>query len=179
MLRALIILLAAAAAHAAPIVLRDAEGKAHTPLADDERKATVLFFLMYDCPVANAMAPELARIAAEYGKRGVRLFAVYATETAEEITAHHREFKLPLLGLLDPKCALARHCGATRVPEAAVFSPAGKLLYRGRIDDRAVKLGSMRPAPTRHDLREALEAILAGKKPERAFTEAVGCYLPL
>lgn len=65
------------------------------------------------------------------------------------------------------------------MPEAAVFSPLGELLYRGRIDDRAVSPGVTRPEPRRHDLREALEAVLAGKKPDPQFTESVGCYLPL
>lgn len=178
MLRWLLILVASFA-HAAPLTLVDSDGAKQTPLAVDDRKATVLVFLMSDCPVANAMAPELARISAEYGKRGVRFFGVYATETAKEITKHRTDYKLPFPGLLDPKCQLARSAGATRVPEAAVYSPEGKLLYRGRIDDRAVKLGRMKPAPTRHDLREAIAAVLAGKKPSPATTEAVGCSLPL
>lgn len=178
MLRALLFLLAAVAANAAPIALRDSDDKAHTPLAAQDAKATVLIFLAHDCPVANAMAPELARIAAEYSKRGAKFFAVYALGTAAEITTHRREYHLHFPGLLDPKCQLARHAGATRVPEAAVFSPTGKLLYRGRINDRAVKLGTMKPSATRHDLRDALEAILSGK-PAPAFTNAVGCYLPL
>ncbi len=147
-------------------------------LAADGQKATVYIFLMHDCPVANAMAPELARLATEFEPKGVRFFGVYAEESAAEIATHRKEYALPFPGLRDGKGELAKRAGATRVPEAAVFSPSGELLYRGRIDDRAVKLGVTRPVPQRHDLRLALEAILAGGKPERKFTEAVGCYLP-
>lgn len=178
MLRWLLILLASFA-NAAPLQLRDSDGTNHTPLARDARKATVLIFLMADCPVANATAPELSRIATEYGARSIRFFGVYAGETAAEITKHRAEYKLPFPGLLDPKCQLARAAAATRVPEVAVYSHDGKLVYRGRIDDRAVKLGRMKPAPTRRDLREALDAVLAGKTPSPATTQAVGCYLPL
>jgi peroxiredoxin len=164
-------------AHA--VALPDADGVMRTPLAADGRKATVLLFLMHDCPVANASSPALARLAAEFESRGVKFFGVYATETAHEIAMHRANFKLPFPGLLDPKCQFARLAGATRVPEAAVFSPSGELLYRGRIDDRATQPGSMKPEPSREDLRLALDAVLAGRAPEQRFTEVTGCYIPL
>jgi peroxiredoxin len=169
-----------AAPPAAPVItVEDATGVARTPLAADGRKATVLLFLMHDCPVANASSPAIARLAADFEPRGVKFFGVYATETAREITTHRESYKLPFPGLLDPQCQLARHAGATRVPEAAVFSSSGQLLYRGRIDDRATQPGSLKPQPSREDLRLALEAILAGKPAEPRFTKVVGCYLPL
>ncbi len=133
---------------------------------------------MHDCPVANVSAPALQRLAEDFAPRGVKFFGVYATETAEEINTHRREYSLPFPGLTDPEMKLARRAGATRVPEAAVFSPTGELLYRGRIDDRAVSPGVTRSEPRRQDLRLALEAVLEGKKPEPQFTEVVGCYLP-
>lgn len=163
----------------AAISLRDADGQACIPLAADGRAATVLLFLMHDCPVANASAPEIVRLAADFTARGVRFFGVYATESAAEITAHRNDYSLPFPGLLDPKLELARLAGATRVPEAAVFSPSGELLYRGRIDDRAVQPGITKPVPQKRDLRVALEAVIAGKSPDPRFTEAIGCYLPV
>ena len=166
------------APHTAAMTVTDSDGHHCTPLAADGRTATVLIFLMHDCPVANASAPALARLVAGFAPRGVRFHGVYATETAAEINTHLRDYRLPFPGLLDPELKLARHAGATRVPEAAVFSPAGELLYRGRIDDRAVRPGVTRPEPQRHDLRLALEAVLAGRQPDPKFTEAVGCYLP-
>ena len=151
---------------------------AESPFASDGRKATVLVFLMHDCPVANSMAPELARLSKEFGDKGVRFFGVYASESAAEIAAHRKDYALPFPGLQDANGVLAKRAGATRVPEAAVFSAAGELVYRGRINDRAVKLGVTRPVAKKHDLRLALEALLAGRKPEVKFTDVVGCYLP-
>ena len=63
-------------------------------------------------------------------------------------------------------------------PEVAVFSPANVLLYRGRIDDRLITLGKQRVSPKRRDLREALDAIVAGKPVLVPVTKAFGCYLP-
>jgi hypothetical protein len=161
------------------ISLADAAGNACRPFDADGRLATVIIFLMRDCPVANASAPEMARLAADFTPNGIRFYGVYAAETAAEITAHLEEYGLSFPGLLDPKLELARLAGATRVPEAAVFSPAGELLYRGRIDDRAVRQGITKPVPHRHDLRLALEAVIAGRLPEPRFTESIGCHLPL
>jgi len=160
------------------LTLKDNDGNTCTPLAADGRKATVLIFLMHDCPVANASAPELARLAAEFTPRGMQFYGIYTTETAAEITAHRKDYNLPFPGLLDPKLQLARLAGATRVPETVVLSPSGELLYRGRIDDRAVKPGVTKPVPHQHDLRLALEAVRDGKQPDPKFTKTIGCYLP-
>jgi peroxiredoxin len=156
----------------------DSEGRSCEPLAKDGRAATVLVFLMHDCPVANASAPALARLAADFEPRGMKFYGVYATETVAEINSHRQDYSLPFPGLMDPAQQLARRTGVSRIPETAVLSPSGELLYRGRIDDRAVSAGVTRPQPQRHDLRLALEAVLAGRKPDPQTTEAVGCYLP-
>ena len=162
----------------ASLSFKAADGKQHTPLEKRGQKATVFLFLMHDCPVANAMAPEIGRIAGDYSARGITFYRVYVSESAREVNTHARETGLQFPGLLDPGLRLARAVGATRVPEAAVVSPTGTLLYRGRIDDRAVKAGVVRPTAREQDLRRALDAILAGKAPEKRFTPAVGCYLP-
>lgn len=158
--------------------LTDSSGNQRHPLVVRDQKAIVLIFLMTDCPVAQATAPELGRLSAEFAPRGVSFYGVYATETAAEIETYQKDYRLPFPGLLDSRQELARLAGATVVPEAAVFSPDRRLLYRGRVDDRAVSLGTMKAEPTRRDLRLALEAILSGRKVEPQFTEAVGCYLP-
>ena len=78
--------------------------------------------------------------------------------------------------LRDPTHALVKFVGATVTPEAAVYA-GGRVVYRGRIDDRYVDLGVERPAPTRHDLADALTASLAGKPAPHATTQAVGCFI--
>ncbi len=165
-------------ARVAQDALPSSDGSPRTPLADHGQKATVLIFLAHDCPVTNATAPALTRLASAFTPRGVHFFGIYTTESAAEINTHRRDYGLTFAGLLDPKLHLARLAGATRMPEAAVFSPTGKLLYRGRIDDRAIQAGRTRPTPSRHDLRLALESILAGQPPDPRFTPAIGCYLP-
>jgi hypothetical protein len=78
--------------------------------------------------------------------------------------------------LRDPAHALVKFTKATITPEAAVVA-GGRVVYRGRIDDRYVDLGVERPSPTVHDLADALAAVLAGKPVPHATTQAVGCFI--
>ncbi|MSR43524.1 MAG: hypothetical protein EXS29_06990 [Pedosphaera sp.] len=98
--------------------------------------------------------------------------------TADAVKRHANEFKLPGPLLLDPRLELAQKTGATVTPEAVVVGAAGKVLYRGRINNRFQDLGRERNVTTRHDLREALLPVLAGKPVVVAETKAVGCFIP-
>ena len=162
------------------LVVKDVHGKVHQPLADAGQKATVLLFLMHDCPLANTCAPEINRIVADYTGRGVRSFVVYVEEELSPRAArkHAKDYGFTYPALLDRGQALMKLTGATVSPEAAVLGPDNALLYRGRIDDRLIAFGKQRVTPTRRDLREALDEILAGKPVSSPATKAVGCYLP-
>jgi AhpC/TSA family len=160
--------------------VRDLDGRAHTPLSQPRQKATVLFFLLPDCPISNAYAPEIGRICADYEPKQVSAFVVHADPAvkAEDARKHAREYDLRCPVLLDPTHVLVRHAGATMAPEAAVVGPDGKVLYRGRIDDWYADYGKRRDRPTQRDLRDALDAVLRGDKVATPTTQAIGCFLP-
>ena len=111
---------------------------------------TVYVWLSPECPVSNRYAPELERIERDYP--GVRLIRT---------------------GSL----ALARKYGIAMTPEVAVVDAQGRLFYRGRIDDQYVDYGKTRPAPTRRDLRMALDELAAGQRASVPRTKAFGCAL--
>jgi len=158
----------------------DLNGTARYPLATAERKATVLIFIWQTCPVANAYAPEIERIHQEYKPRGVALFLVQVDPelNLEQARQHARDFGYTMPVLPDPRGALSKQVGATMTPEAVVLLPDGKRVYRGRIDNRQAALGKRRSHATVFDLRDTLEAILAGKPVEPRRTEVIGCYIP-
>ena len=143
-------------------------------------KAIVFLFTSTDCPISNRYAPEVRRIAEAFGAKGVVFRLVYpsTSEDAKAIREHMTAYGY--LGLAeavrDPKQALVKFTGATVTPEVAVVVD-GRVVYRGRIDDRYVDLGRERPAPTRRDLFDALTAIVAGKPVPHATTQAVGCFI--
>jgi hypothetical protein len=57
----------------------------------------------------------------------------------------------------------------------AVLSATGEVLYLGRIDNRIEDFDKRRTVTTEFDLKDALDAILAGKTVARPRTTAVGC----
>lgn len=162
------------------VEVQDVEGGKHWLFDGREGQAVVLVFWMQDCPIANAYAPEINRLAKEYTGRGVRWFVVQVDRqlTAEAARRHAHEYELTCPVILDHEQRLVREAGATRTPEVAVYSSDRALLYRGRIDDRYVDFGQRRAEPTTHDLREALEDILAGRAVAKPRTEPIGCDIP-
>ncbi len=162
------------------LVLKDVNGKTRRPLAEGGERATLFFFVLHDCPAANAYAPEMNRIAAKYGAKGVRTFLVYVENDLDEAEArtHAREHNIAFPALIDRHLQLVKLTGATISPEAALLSAEKGVLYLGRIDDRFVAPGKRRIEPTTHDLRDALDAILAEKPVPTPVTKAIGCYLP-
>ncbi|HEY1338232.1 MAG TPA: thioredoxin family protein [Bryobacteraceae bacterium] len=175
-------LLSAAANAAAPeFHLRDTSGAVHTQKEWAQGRAVLLFFVGTDCPVSNSYVPEMNRIFHTYAPRGIAVYAVQADLTASDsaVAQYAKEYRYEFPMLLDPRQQLVRLAGATVTPQAAVLSPEGKVLYLGRIDNRVEDFGSTRPRATEFDLRNALDAVLAGKPVPRALTKSIGCAIDL
>lgn len=141
-------------------------------------KASVLFFIATDCPIANRYAPEIGRIAKDYATKGVRCYRVYVLDKSHvaEVAQHGKDYSLPMTAILDPKRSLVKETGVTVTPEVAVVNKLGMMIYRGRIDDQNVEHGVIRPG-YRHDLRIALDEYLSGKPISMPVTTAIGCFL--
>jgi hypothetical protein len=154
-------------------------GACAAPAKPPTPSATVLFFITSDCPIANSFAPEIRRIVAEYQPRGVEFERVYTdlTLTAEAVRRHTAEYGYSSGARLDAGHALSRKHGVTVTPEAVVLGADGARIYRGRIDDRYLAPGQYRLQPTTRELRDAIEAVLAGRPVPVAETKAAGCPL--
>jgi len=171
---------AATAALAAPqFRVLDTQGGVHTPAEWSGHKAIVLFFVATDCPVANSYVPEMNRIHQAYATRGVLFFAVQADTTVSDaaVAQYAKEYRYSFPMLIDPHQALVRLADATITPQVAVFTADGRRLYLGRIDNRVEDFGTQRYQATEADLREALDAILAGRQPAHATTKSIGCAI--
>jgi peroxiredoxin len=159
-------------------VANDVEGK-RVNLSDTKRKAIVLVFVAHDCPISNAYAPEVNHLAARYSRAKMAFYLVYPARglKATEARRHAREYGYQIPLLMDPTRRLVKRAQVHVTPEVAVLTPQGRLLYRGRIDDRYAVLGKPRLQATRHDLRAALDSISAGKIVQTPRTTAIGCYI--
>ena len=143
-------------------------------------KAIVFLFTSTDCPISNRYAPEVQRLASTFLPQGVVFRLIYPNpaDKGPAIRDHMTAFAYAgaTEAFRDPQHALVTFVGATVTPEVAIVA-SGHVVYRGRIDDRHVDFGLERPAPTRHDLAEALTAVLAGRPVAPSTTQAVGCFI--
>ena len=176
MIRALLLI---AALTPASLSVRDVDGRSWSLFAPSAGRFDLLFFISADCPISNRYAPEIQRVCSDYQSRGVRCFAVYPDATDVAAVKRHRNeygFGTSIPAILDRDRTIVRLARPHVTPEAALVSSAGPL-YRGRIDDLYVDVGRSRRAPTRRDLRLALDAAIAGRPIPRAETDAVGCAI--
>jgi peroxiredoxin len=175
-----ILALAWAARAAVPqFQLRDTQGGMHTNAEWSGQKAILLFFVTTDCPVGNSYVPEMNRIRDAYTGRGVGIYAVQAETSVPDadVTRYAAEYRYGFPLLLDPRQVLVQLSGATVTPQAAVLAPDGTVLYLGRIDNRVEDFGRQRPRATVPDLRNALDAVLAGKAIAQPRTKSIGCAI--
>jgi len=152
---------------------------AQSPLNPPPGKLSLLLFVLADCPISRRVSPEFLRICTEYASRGVACTAVFVDPetTPDQARQHLKDFSLEQIPfVVDARHQMVKIAGATVTPEAAVFDSKSKLLYLGRIDDAHTSWTQTRPA-TRRDLREALDAALAGRPVPHPHTNAVGCYI--
>jgi hypothetical protein len=142
------------------------------------RGPEVLFFVLHDCPISNAYAPEVGRISLEYAARGVESRVVYVDEgvDASVLRRHAEAYGYPCATVTEGGRELARQFGVKAVPEAVVVR-GEQVQYSGRIDDLYAELGKKRVAPIVRDLRDALDAVIEGRRVANPRVPAVGCTI--
>ena len=156
----------------------DLNGHPLNPLTADSSKITVLVFLRRDCPVSSRYAPVIQEISKRYAG-AANFWLVYPdkTDSPDAIRQHMTDYGYHLPALRDPEHALAKLSHVQITPEVAVFNRKHELIYDGRIDNRYVDLAKSRPAPTTHELEDAINAASAGKSIAKTEVRGVGCYI--
>jgi peroxiredoxin len=153
--------------------LTSPQGKSFSLASDrSAKKVTLLMFISAECPVSNAYNERMVKLAQDYTPKGVRVLGINAngTESVEEIAKHAKAHGFPFPVLIDVGNVVADRYDAQVTPHTYVIDGSGILRYRGRIDDKQ----SGGP-PTAQDLRNALDAVLAGKTVPVTDTRAFGC----
>lgn len=140
-----------------------------------KNKAVAVIFVATKCPVSNAYNDRMAALAKEYAAKGIAVVGINSNkaELAPEVAAHAKEHGFTFSVVKDEGNKVADAYGAQKTPEVFVISPKGDLLYHGRIDESQDDPKGVKSP----DLRNALEAILAGKPVPAAETKAFGCTI--
>jgi hypothetical protein len=163
------------------VAVRDIDGVNREPLKVDKGHLEALFFVTNDCPVSNYYAHEIRRICEDYAQRGLGCALVYSDPslTDEQARKHAGEYGHGAYPkIVDRAHALVKATGAAITPTAVLIKPDQSIAYRGRIDNFYAGLGKPRQVVTEHDLRDAVEAVIAGRPVVKQETSPVGCYIP-
>ncbi len=144
-------------------------------------KALLVVFMCNHCPYVIHVAPELAKLAAEYQGKGVAVVGINANDAAThpadspEQMVHEvdsRGYTFPYLFDETQDVAKAYHAACT--PDFYVFDKEQKLVYRGQLDSSRPNSGVPLSG---NDLRGALDAVLAGKPVSSDQKPSIGCNI--
>ncbi len=160
----------------ANVTLTDAAGKPFSLYDLADRKAVVILFLSFDCPVSAGYSQPLAALAETYQKRGVAFVGVCPSDDdAATVARSAREHQIPFPVFKDTAFRATDALEAEITPSAFVLDGQFVLRYRGRIDDEYYARLKKKEKITRFDLKEALEDVLSGKAVRQAATKPIGC----
>lgn len=154
--------------------LKDYNGTEHTLDQFLKNKYTVLMFIATQCPVSNDYNERMAKLHRDYASKEIAFVGINSNkqESVEEIKEHSTENGFKFVVLKDWNNVVADAYGAQFTPEIFVLNSEGVTVYHGRIDD------GRNPAKIKtHDLRETLDALLAGKPVPKPETKAFGCTI--
>jgi peroxiredoxin len=150
------------------------------PVSIANAKWKVICFLGAECPLARLYGPRLQQLDEEFSRHGVQVVGVNSNpqDSLDDIRRYITEHRISFPIIKDHRQSLARKFGAKRTPEVFVLDTSSHVRYQGRIDDQ-YEPGTARPKPSRHDLRNALEALIAGREVIDPNTKAVGCLITM
>jgi peroxiredoxin len=163
------------------LIFKDAAGKPMTLYDFKDKKAIVVVFLSFECPISTSYSPVLADMAKTFAERGVAFLGICSQEDedAAQIARHARDFQLPFPVVKDENYRASKTLKATTTPEAFLLDRRFVLCYRGQIDNAYAARLKKNARITRHDLREALEELLAGKAISEPSSQPIGCTIRL
>jgi len=147
----------------------------------DGAPALLVIFMCNHCPYVKHVAPELARLAAEYQQRGAAVVGInsndvanYPTDSPENMVREVEERGYTFPYLFDEDQQVAKAYQAACTPDFYVFDKDQKLVYRGQLDGSRPDSGV---PVTGEDLRAALDAVLAGQPVPQEQKPSLGCNI--
>jgi len=144
-----------------------------------DKPALVVIFSCDHCPYVKDYETRMVAIQKEYAAKGVQLVAInsnddkaYPEDSFPEMVKRAKEKGFNFPYLRDESQSVVEAYGGICTPHVFAFDSKRILRYRGRIDD------SRDPSKvTSHDLRNALDDLLAGRPVRVADTKPFGCSI--
>ena len=143
-------------------------------------KGTLVMFSCNHCPYVKAWENRIAAIGNGAPAQGIGVIVINSNDPSEyadddfpemQKRAKEKGFRFPYV--VDATSDVARAFGATRTPEVYLFDDAGKLVYKGAIDDNAQDADKVK---SRY-LADAIDALSSGREIAEKESRAIGCSI--
>ena len=149
------------------------------------RRGLLVMFLCVHCPYVKHVEEELARIGRDYEGK-IAMVAIssndvgaYPEDSPEEMKRQAQRLGFTFPYLYDDTQEVARQYEAACTPDFFLFDRDMKLVYRGQLDEsrpRRGDAGNDLPV-TGKDLRDAMDRVVAGKRPDPNQRQSIGCNI--
>jgi peroxiredoxin len=143
-------------------------------------KGTLIFFTCNHCPYVIGSEARMKDLFDFVTPQGIAMVAIHSNETHNHPTdafplviERMKELDFRWLSLKDDKQFSARDYGAQRTPHYFLFDAEGVLVYSGRMDDSPRDVTKV----STHELKDAVEDLLAGRPVALPHTDAIGCNI--
>jgi peroxiredoxin len=156
------------------------DGKTYSKSEFFNGRPVVIMFICNHCPYVKAIEDRLVVLGRDLKERGIPVVAIssndavkYPDDSFEAMKKKSLEKNYPFPYLYDESQSVAREFGAVCTPDFFVYDKAGKLAYRGRLDD-SWKDPSL---VTKRELYEAVMALNDGRPAPTNQAPSMGCSL--
>ena len=160
--------------------LKSVDGKSYSLASFKDKKVLVLMFICNHCPYVQAIEDRIIAFAKEVAPKGVQVVGIcsndptdYPEDSPENLKKRWQAKQYGFPYLIDETQETAKAYGAICTPDIYAFDSKRKLVYRGQLDNNWQDPRKV----TRQDLKEAVEAILAGKSPSEPQIPSMGCSI--
>lgn len=160
--------------------LPSVDGQKYSLDSFKNKKATVVMFICNHCPYVQVVEARIVQLNRDYSPQGVQFFGIcsndptdYPDDSPKNLLKRWKEKEYGFPYLIDDTQQVAKAYQAACTPDIYVFDSQHQLAYHGRIDDNWKEPEKV----TRHELREALDKLLAGQKPSEDQQPSMGCSI--
>jgi peroxiredoxin len=143
-------------------------------------KGYIIVFTCNHCPYSVLYEDRLIALDKEYAPKGWPVVAINPNDPAaqpddsfEAMQQRAKDMSFPFVYLFDEGQKVYPKFGATRTPHVFVLDKDLVVQYIGAIDDNAKEAAAAKV----HYVKDAIEALEAGKTPDPSFTKAIGCSI--
>ncbi|HEY8515137.1 MAG TPA: thioredoxin family protein [Candidatus Binatia bacterium] len=160
--------------------LRGVDGKRWARDDFAQKDVLVVMFICNHCPYVKAVEDRIIALRKEFADRPVQFVGIcsndptdYPDDAPARLAERWREKGYGFPYLIDDTQEVARAFGAVCTPDIYVYGPDRRLAYHGRIDDNWKEPDKV----TRRELKEAIEALLEGRRPSADQKPTIGCSI--